>query len=412
MNNKSNFPLPEPDRRLSHNHPATSNLNSNSSTKEIPPSIQKESPNFSKSSNSNFYSNQTESNPFKTSNLTSLNKDNNINTNTDLTNNMTTVKLKHIKDMRQKILNYKLLSEKTMFLTSNIKNYFINKCNIILFGPSGSGKSSFIRSMYRALYNSSFLPPEAMKKLIIKNELQNEGTLLFTRLHLKEQNEYSSGIILCDTRGHIRMDETEREQFKILLNGNIKDGIKIEQRTERNPLALWEFWKRDSELFPKDIFFADEVGIESIPHSIVFVFDGSTDEVINKEDEMFYKDLVNISKKKGYETVHVILTRIDVFEKFVSQRNKNLSVSDRSSRISTMKDEKIEKVIEKLGISRSNIHFIENYHDDEQSFKENSFEIDFHLLKTMGDIINACEMFILYYMSKNESCFATCFGGR
>ena len=406
MNNKSNFPLPEPDRRLSHNHPVTTNLNSNSSTKEIPPSIQKESPNFSKSSNSNFYSNQTESNPFKTSNLTSLNN------NTDLTNNMTTVKLKHIKDMRQKILNYKLLSEKTMFLTSNIKNYFINKCNIILFGPSGSGKSSFIRSMYRALYNSSFLPPEAMKKLIIKNELQNEGTLLFTRLHLKEQNEYSSGIILCDTRGHIRMDETEREQFKILLNGNIKDGIKIEQRTERNPFALWEFWKRDSELFPKDIFFAEEVGIESIPHSIVFVFDGSTDEVINKEDEMFYKDLVNISKKKGYETVHVILTRIDVFEKFVSQRNKNLSVSDRSSRISTMKDEKIEKVIEKLGISRSNIHFIENYHDDEQNFKENSFEIDFHLLKTMGDIINACEMFILYYMSKNESCFATCFGGR
>jgi predicted AAA+ superfamily ATPase len=189
MNNKSNFPLPEPDRRLSHNHAPTTNLNSNSSTKEIPPSIQKESPNFSKSSNSNFYSNQTESNPFKTSNLTSLNKDNNINTNTDLTNNMTTVKLKHIKDMRQKILNYKLLSEKTMFLTSNIKNYFINKCNIILFGPSGSGKSSFIKSMYRALYNSSFLPPEAMKKLIIKNELQNEGTLLFTRLHLKEQNE-------------------------------------------------------------------------------------------------------------------------------------------------------------------------------------------------------------------------------
>ena len=59
--------------------------------------------------------------------------------------------------------------------------------------------------------------------------------------------------------------------------------------------------------------------------------------MINKEDEMFYKDLVNISKKKGYENVHVILTRIDVFEKFVSQRNKNLSISDRSSRISTLK---------------------------------------------------------------------------
>jgi predicted AAA+ superfamily ATPase len=418
MKNKSNFPLPEPDRRLSHNH----NINNNNSLKDLKNNhngnITKEN---SFSNNSNFYSNQTESNPFKTSNLNLKDNNNNIITNSDLNNNMTNVKLKHIKDMRQKILNYKLLSEKTMFLTSNIKNYFINKCNIILFGPSGSGKSSFIKSMYRALYNSSFLPPEAMKKLIIKSELQNEGTLCFTRLHLKEQTETSSGIILCDTRGHIRMDESEREQFKILLNGNIKDGVKLEQRTERNPLALWEFWKKDSELFPKDIFFAEEVGIESIPHSIVFVFDGSTDEVINKEDEMFYKDLVNISKKKGYENVHVILTRIDVFEKFVSQRNKNLSISDRSSRISTLKDEKIEKVIEKLGISRSNIHFIENYHDDDNNnninnnnfnLKENSFEIDFHLLKTMGDIINACEMYILYYMSKNESCFSTCFGGR
>ena len=419
MKNKSNFPLPEPDRRLSHNH----NINNNNSLKDLKTNhngnITKEN---SFSNNSNFYSNQTESNPFKTSNLNLKDNNNNIITNPDLNNNMTNVKLKHIIDMRQKILNYKLLSEKTMFLTSNIKNYFINKCNIILFGPSGSGKSSFIKSMYRALYNSSFLPPEAMKKLIIKSELQNEGTLCFTRLHLKEQTETSSGIILCDTRGHIRMDESEREQFKILLNGNIKDGVKLEQRTERNPLALWEFWKKDSELFPKDIFFAEEVGIESIPHSIVFVFDGSTDEVINKEDEMFYKDLVNISKKKGYENVHVILTRIDVFEKFVSQRNKNLSISDRSSRISTLKDEKIEKVIEKLGISRSNIHFIENYHDDDNNnnninnnnfnLKENSFEIDFHLLKTMGDIINACEMYILYYMSKNESCFSTCFGGR
>ena len=83
-------------------------------------------------------------------------------------NNMAIVKLKHIEDMRQKILNYKLLSEKTMFLTSNSSNFFINKCNIILFGPSGSGKSSFIKSMYRSLYNSSILPPDAMKKLILK----------------------------------------------------------------------------------------------------------------------------------------------------------------------------------------------------------------------------------------------------
>ena len=374
----SNFPVPEPDRRMKINF-------QNNNTE-----------------NSNFYKQNLNEENLNNSSLEKLEHEKS-------NNNMAIVKLKHIEDMRQKILNYKLLSEKTMFLTSNSSNFFINKCNIILFGPSGSGKSSFIKSMYRSLYNNSFLPPDAMKKLIIKDTYHNEGTLLFSRLHLKEENNNSSGFILCDTRGHIKMNDNEKEQFKILLDGNVKDDILIEQRSQRNPLALWEFWKKDSELFPTEIFNAEEPGIDSIPHAIVFVFDGSNDEVIQKEDETFYKELVNISKRKGYENIHIILTRIDIFEKLIYERNKSLPSTERSSKINTLKDEKIEKVIDVLGVNRSNVHFIENYHSD---VKENSFEIDYSLLKTMCDIINACELYILYYMNKNESCFATCFGGR
>ena len=374
----SNFPVPEPDRRMKINF-------QNNNTE-----------------NSNFYKQNLKEENLNNSSLEKLEYEKS-------NNNMAIVKLKHIEDMRQKILNYKLLSEKTMFLTSNSSNFFINKCNIILFGPSGSGKSSFIKSMYRSLYNSSILPPDAMKKLIIKDTFHNEGTLLFSRLHLKEENNNSSGFILCDTRGHIKMNDNEKEQFKILLDGNVKDDILIEQRSQRNPLALWEFWKKDSELFPTEIFNAEEPGIDSIPHAIVFVFDGSNDEVIQKEDETFYKELVNISKRKGYENIHIILTRIDIFEKLIYERNKSLPSTERSSKINTLKDEKIEKVIDVLGVNRSNVHFIENYHSE---LKDNSFEIDYSLLKTMCDIINACELYILYYMNQNESCFATCFGGR
>lgn len=295
-----------------------------------------------------------------------------------------------------------------MFMPSNAPSK-VNKCNIILFGPSGSGKSSFIRSMYRALYNSEFLPPEAMNKLIIKNTDENEGTLCFTRLHLKVESENSSGIILCDTRGHIRMNNDEKEQFKVMLEGNVKDDVKIEQRKDRNPFAFWEFWKSDSELFPKEIFNSTEPGIDSIPHAVVFVFDGSSDDVIDKDDEAFYKDLVNLSKRKGYLQVHVILTRIDLFEKLINEKNKVLPSSDRSTKVGTLKDERIEKVIEILGVNRSNIHFIENYHND-NSLKENLVEIDYHLLKTMNNIISACEDFLLLYMGRNETCFANCFG--
>ena len=320
---------------------------------------------------------------------------------------MSLIKLKQIEDMRKKILSYKLLTEKTMFINSTKSANFIDKSNIILFGPSGSGKSSFIKSLYRSLYNSPILPPDAMNKLIIRGTYKNEGTLNFTKLYLVVKTANNTGITLCDTRGHFKMNQNEKEQFKILLDGNVKDGVKIEQKKERDPLSLWEFWKRDSELFPKEIFDANEPGINSVPHAVVFVFDGSTDEVIQEEDTNFYKDLVNFSINKGYQDIHVVLTRIDIFEKMINQRYKNLPITERNTKLNMLKDEKIEKVIETLNVNRSNVHFIENYHGDNQ--RNNNLEIDYHILKSLIDILNSSESFMLYYMNQRQTCFAGCF---
>lgn len=324
---------------------------------------------------------------------------------------MSLIKLKQIDDMRSKILNYKLLTEKTMFINSTKTANFIDKSNIILFGPSGSGKSSFIKSLYRSLYNSQILPPEVMNKLIIRGNYRNEGTLNFTKLYLVVKTNNNTGITLCDTRGHFKMNQYEKEQFKIILEGNVKDGVKIEQKKERDPLSLWEFWKRDSELFPKEIFDAKEPGINSVPHAVVFVFDGSIDNVIQEEDIFFYKDLVNFSKNKGYQDIHVVLTRIDLFEKMVNKRYKNLPKSERNIKLNLLKDEKIEKVIETLNVNRSNIHFLENYHGDGDSDnqQENNLEIDYHILKALVDILNSSESYMLYYMNQKQTCFAGCF---
>ena len=317
------------------------------------------------------------------------------------------VKLKQIEDMRQKILNYNLLTEKTIFFSSSPGSSKINRCNVILFGPSGSGKSSFIKSLYRALYNSPILPPDASNKLKIKSRYHNEGTLNFTQLHLVEETDNSSGIILCDTRGHFKMNENEKEQFKIILDGKVRDGMLIEQRENRDPFALWEFWKKSSELFPNEIINPEEPNISSIPHAVVFIFDGSSDQIVQEEDEKFYKELIVLCKRKGYSSVHVILTRIDVFEKMIFNRNKNISEIERNTKLNKKKDEKIEEVIQTLGVNRSNIHFLENYHLEGQ--EKNSVEIDYHILKTMIDILNSAELFMMSYMTQKETCF--CFGG-
>ncbi len=390
----ADLPLPLPDRRITQKD----SLKKTSSTSEV--------------EDINKFKNKYENSKYN-----SITNDNNE-SNEDLRESthsnikaMSLIKLKQIDDMRSKILNYKLLTEKTMFINSTKTANFIDKSNIILFGPSGSGKSSFIKSLYRSLYNSQILPPEVMNKLIIRGNYRNEGTLNFTKLYLVVKTNNNTGITLCDTRGHFKMNQYEKEQFKIILEGNVKDGVKIEQKKERDPLSLWEFWKRDSELFPKEIFDAKEPGINSVPHAVVFVFDGSIDNVIQEEDIFFYKDLVNFSKNKGYQDIHVVLTRIDLFEKMVNKRYKNLPKSERNIKLNLLKDEKIEKVIETLNVNRSNIHFLENYHGDGDSDnqQENNLEIDYHILKALVDILNSSESYMLYYMNQKQTCFAGCF---
>jgi predicted AAA+ superfamily ATPase len=343
----------------------------------------------------------------KDNNKINDNQNNNKLTDSIEANSLSLVKLKQIEDMRQKILNYNLLTEKTIFFSSSPGSSKINRCNVILFGPSGSGKSSFIKSLYRALYNSPILPPDASNKLKIKSRYHNEGTLNFTQLHLVEETDNSSGIILCDTRGHFKMNENEKEQFKIILDGKVRDGMLIEQRENRDPFALWEFWKKSSELFPNEIINPEEPNMSSIPHAVVFIFDGSSDQIVQEEDEKFYKELIVLCKRKGYSSVHVILTRIDVFEKMIFNRNKNISEIERNTKLNKKKDEKIEEVIQTLGVNRSNIHFLENYHLEGQ--EKNSVEIDYHILKTMIDILNSAELFMMSYMTQKETCF--CFGG-
>jgi predicted GTPase len=51
-----------------------------------------------------------------------------------------------------------------------------NHCDILLFGPAGSGKSSLIKTWYRALHETKHVPHGMAEQLKIKEKNQNEGT--------------------------------------------------------------------------------------------------------------------------------------------------------------------------------------------------------------------------------------------
>jgi len=74
--------------------------------------------------------------------------------------------------------------------------------------------------------------------------------------------------------------------------------------------------------------------------------------------------------------------------------------------LNNSKDNQIEQIMGILKINRSNVHFIENYHSD---CKENIIDIDYHSLKTLYDIINSSEQFLINYLNKGTNCFAKCF---
>ena len=375
---EDNLPLPMPDRRIANN-----NLDKNQEY------INKNDNN----DNLNDYINKSEKkfNELKESKLSM----------------MSTAQIMQIEDMRQKILSYKLLSEKTIYLNSFQNNLKINKCNLIIFGPQGGGKTSFIKSLYQALYNNSILSSDEITRMVIRKKDKKEDTLLFSQYNLVKESENNSGIMICDTSSHLKIDNNNEN--KILLDGQFHDEEELEKHINKNPKALLEFWQKKRELFPKEIFKSSlgDGNIKSLPHSIIFIFDGNKEEIIDKKDVEFYKELVWISKDKGYKDIHVILTKVDEFQKNIWEINKNLGETEFLSKLNTMKDIQIEKIISILGVNRSNVHFIENYHSDNQI--QNSTDIDYNILKTIIDMLNTSELFILDKMNKNQYCFGMCF---
>jgi len=88
------------------------------------------------------------------------------------------------------------------------------------------------------------------------------------------------------------------------------------------------------------------------------------------------------------------------------EKNRSLSSTERNGLVNKHKDHKIAELIDLLDVKRSHVHFIENYHSN---MDENNIEIDYQALKTLGDIINLSEQFIINYWNRSATCLAKCF---
>ena len=73
----------------------------------------------------------------------------------------------------------------------------------------------------------------------------------------------------------------------------------VEQRTYRYAYLLWEFWKKDAQLFPSTIIGGDG-SLSSRPHCLVFVFDGSMENIPNgAEETKFYREVIQVARSRS-----------------------------------------------------------------------------------------------------------------
>ena len=181
--------------------------------------------------------------------------------------------------------------------------------------------------------------------------------------------------------------------MQLLYKGKIKNNIKIETRKQRYAHLLWEFWKHDYELFPSEIV-EDRVGVGKKPHAVIFILDGSTDDVPNTDEEAnFYKKVINQCRKKGYTHPFVIISKIDIVEGRLRKKLSRglLDEKEKEFKIAEHIDGIIDNVSKKLSISREYIDFLENYTPSNQ---EKNLKIEYYSLKTLKKIVNEGQTFL------------------
>eukprot|EP00435_Cladocopium_sp_Y103_P023277 s493_g5.t1 len=207
-----------------------------------------------------------------------------------------------VEEMRKMLNKFKVCSGTTTESAGPLPGH----ADVLIFGPSGSGKSSLIRTFYMALHKTQQVPPDFAERIIVKDTAMNEGTLKYVSAVIKPAkldhrgNILSSSIMCHDTRGQIWMDEREQKQLSVIMDGQVKDDSMVQQRNYRYARLLWEFWKRDSELFPPEIL-ANGKSLNNQPHAVLFVFDGSVEEIPDGEEETrFYREIIQMCRSKGY----------------------------------------------------------------------------------------------------------------
>lgn len=67
-------------------------------------------------------------------------------------------------------------------------------------------------------------------------------------------------------------------------------------------------------------------------------------------------------------------------------------------------DMKIESVVLKLGVPRSSVHFIENYHDDGAVLHQSNITIDHRVLRLLHEATQQADSYLMQNLREKTTC--------
>jgi len=96
----------------------------------------------------------------------------------------------------------------------------------------------------------------------------------------------------------------------------------------------------------------------------------------------------------------IVLTRIDKVEAQVAQEY-DLDEFEAEAKLREILDLKIESAVLKLGVSRSSVHFIENYHPNHE---DDDLSIDYHALRLLHESVQQADTYLQSNLKEKTKC--------
>ncbi|XP_056001626.1 interferon-induced protein 44-like [Ostrea edulis] len=213
-----------------------------------------------------------------------------------------------------------------------IEDTSVTNVNILLLGEVGAGKSSFFNTI-----NSIFRGEITSRACAGSSKHSLTTTLRKYRVRDPSSGQYLN-LRLCDMRGLEESEGVKTQDIALVLDGNIPEHYQFNPASHATPKSPG--FKRDPEL-------QDKV------HTVAFVIDASTINVINTAVIHQMKEIQSLIIERGIPQV-IYLTKLDKICTDIDNDVKQIFMSSACKQA-------VDTVADVIGVPRSHVFPVKNY---------------------------------------------------